>query len=70
MYLRIEDSDYPFALGLLIPSLTINSSDKNWKLADVVSNPEIMYKQISLKDFSIFFDCSKDMTSIDKILEK
>lgn len=68
VYIRIEDPDYPFALGVLIPSIILNNVNKKWEKVETVSNNDVLNKQISLINFSIFLDCEKELTSIDEIL--
>lgn len=58
IYLRMEDPIYPYALGVLLPSIEITTTDKDWQQVEKVMNPEIMFKNIKVKDFQVFMDVS------------
>jgi hypothetical protein len=68
VYLRIEDP-YPFALGILIPSVTVRTADSSWQVVQNVKKPEIAYKIIRIEDFSIFMERDAKEVSIDAILD-
>jgi|LauGreDrversion4_2_1035121.scaffolds.fasta_scaffold38019_1 hypothetical protein len=67
VYLRIEDS-YPFALGILIPSITMKTADQDWKIGQKNPNTEIAFKVVRIEGFSIFMERDPDEACIDKIL--
>ena len=66
----MEDPDYPYAMGVLLPSIDVNTTDKNWKEIDKIKcDPEIMFKNISVKDFQIFLERNHVLSRIDKIIK-
>jgi hypothetical protein len=69
VYFRIEDPDYSFALGILIPELSLATCDQNWDNIKVVKDPNNIYKQVRLQNLSVFLDRDNDLCSIDKILD-
>jgi hypothetical protein len=46
IYFRLEDPDYPYAFGVLLPSIQVTTTDKDWQTVDKVTDPEIMFKSI------------------------
>lgn len=70
VYIRIEDPDFPFALGILIPSINVESADKLWNIiTKACENPSIFYKNINVLGFSIFLETQKEAARIDEILK-
>jgi hypothetical protein len=71
VYLRIEDP-YPFALGIILPRVTVRSADRNWCMLDdgyKNDNPEIAYKSVRIEDFAIFMERDATEVSIDEMIE-
>ena len=69
MYFRLEDPDLPFAMGVLVPTIAVESADKIWNIiTHVLENPSIMYKRIIVKGVSIFIERDKTLSSIDAIV--
>ena len=68
MYLRIEDP-YPFALGLIIPSITVRTADRDWKVVPSKEKPEIAFKIVRIEDFSVFMERDLGEVSIDEIID-
>lgn len=56
VYFRIEDPTYPLSIGLLLPSLEVKTCDKDWTAVEKSPVPCVMFKQIEIKDFSIFIN--------------
>ncbi len=54
----MEDPLYPYALGVLLPSIEVTTTNKEWEPVEKVLNPEIMFKTIQVKDFQVFMDVS------------
>ncbi len=67
MYLRIEDS-YPFALGVLIPSITVETANQKWELNQKNENSELAFKVLRIEGFSIFMERDPEEAIIDKVL--
>jgi hypothetical protein len=65
--LRIEDP-YPFALGILIPSITLQTANENWEIGKKNSNTELAFKVVRIEGFSIFMERDPDEVSINKII--
>jgi hypothetical protein len=65
--LRIEDP-YPFALGLLIPSITLRTANETWKVDEKNANTELAFKIVRIEGFSIFMERDPDEVSIDRII--
>lgn len=57
VYVRIEDP-YPFALGILIPSITVSTSDSRYNTQGNLKNdrPEIAFKVARIEGLSIFME--------------
>jgi hypothetical protein len=62
--LRIEDP-YPFALGLLIPSITLKTANETWKVNEKNANTELAFKIVRIEGFSIFMERDPEEVSID-----
>ena len=56
IYLRIEDPDYPFAMGVVLPNIKVETADKNWNRVSKALDPQIIFKTILIKNFSIFLE--------------
>ena len=76
VYFRIEDPLYPLAIGMLLPSLEVQTCDKSWSVVEKSADPSIMFKSIEIKDFSIFInpylnqsDTNLEMKGIDAMLD-
>ncbi|CDW72111.1 UNKNOWN [Stylonychia lemnae] len=69
IYLRMEDPEYPYALGVLLPSIQVDTTDRFWNKIDLVKDPEIMFKNIKIQDFQIFLENDKENSQIDKIIK-
>lgn len=69
VYLRIEDP-YPFALGILIPFITVRTSDSNYNTDMKASKdrPEIAFKVARIDGLSIFMERDKGEVNIDDII--
>lgn len=71
IYIRLEDPSFPFAMGILIPSIAVESADKVWNIiTHVLENPSIMYKRIIVKGISIFLERDPVLSSIDEIIKQ
>jgi hypothetical protein len=69
VYLRIEDP-YPFALGVLLTSITVRTADESWNIIDAVKEKaEIGYKAVKIEGFSIFMERDEHEVSIDEIIK-
>lgn len=67
IYIRIEMPEYEFSLGVLLPSIQVSTTDKDWNVVEKVENPEILHKSIQVQNISIFLDYNKDTYSLDDI---
>jgi Vacuolar sorting-associated protein 13, N-terminal len=70
VYVRIEDP-YPFALGILIPSITVSTSDSNYRTdSNDLKNdrPEIAFKVARIDGLSIFMERDQGEVNIDDII--
>ena len=67
VYLRIEDP-YPFALGVLIPSISVKTADRGFNVVSHVERPEIAFKIVRIEDLSIFMERDEGEVSIDSII--
>lgn len=67
VYLRIEDP-YPFALGVLIPSISVKTADRAFNVVSHVERPEIAFKIVRIEDLSIFMERDEGEVSIDSII--
>ena len=65
--MRIEDP-YPFALGLLIPSITLKTANETWKVNEKNANTELAFKIVRIEGFSIFMERDPEEVSIDRII--
>ena len=69
IYVRIEMPEYEFSLGVLLPSIHVSTTDKEWNIVDKVSNPEILHKSIQVQNISLFLDHDSETYSLDNIYE-
>jgi Vacuolar sorting-associated protein 13, N-terminal len=69
VYVRIEDP-YPFALGILIPSITVSTSDSHYKTEGILKNdrPEIAFKVARIDGLSIFMERDLGEVNIDDLI--
>ena len=69
VYLRIEDP-YPFALGILIPSITVRTADPNYNIEGKLDSnrPEIAFKVARINGLSIFMERDEGEVKIDDII--
>lgn len=69
VYVRIEDP-YPFALGILIPSITVRTADSTYNTDAKASKdrPEIAFKVARIDGLSIFMERDKGEVNIDDII--
>ncbi|KAK8883460.1 hypothetical protein M9Y10_042546 [Tritrichomonas musculus] len=66
IHLRIEfpcDSK-PIIIGFSIPEITFQTVDENGKPVHSIQHPKFVRKELTIKDFSIYFDTSEDMMDI------
>lgn len=48
-------------MGVLLPSINIETTDKDWNIIDLVKgDPEIMHKIIQVNEFQIFMECDNE----------
>ncbi len=69
VYVRIEDP-YPFALGILIPSITVSTTDSHYKTDGNLKNdrPEIAFKVARIDGLSIFMERDLGEVNIDDVI--
>lgn len=65
--MRIEDP-YPFALGLLIPSITLKTANESWQANEKNTYTELAFKIVRIEGFSIFMERDPEEVSIDRII--
>lgn len=68
VYVRIEDP-YPFALGIILPKVTVRSADSKWNADHKNEKPEVAFKIVRVEDFAIFMERDETEVSIDQIIE-
>lgn len=68
IYFRMEDPGYPYAFGVLLPAITIITTDKDWNKVSDVEDPEIMYKTVQIQDFQVFMIRNHTLSQIDKVM--
>lgn len=70
VYIRMEDPDMPYALGVLVPSIAVESADKIWNvITHVLENPSVMFKRVVVKDIQVFLERDPILSSIDRIVQ-
>lgn len=65
IYVRYEDSTSPFAIGLNLERLAIQTCNKNWQ-AEYINDCEITYKLIAIRNFSVYCDFNIQDCRIDE----
>jgi hypothetical protein len=68
-YIRIEDPEFPYALGILFHDIGVKTCDENWNVVNFLRHPEYMWKSVYLNDFSLFLDREKERCDIDRVLK-
>ena len=69
IYVRFEETDLKFSMGLLIPRVVGYSVDSTWNKVERVIYTAVMYKKMTIEDVSLFVNYGEKFSSIDQILD-
>ena len=68
VYVRFEDEALEFSIGMLIPSISLKSTDKDFNPIQNIIDTAILFKRINIDDVSLFVNHGSSFRSIRKIL--
>ena len=68
IYIRFEETDLKFSMGLLIPKVEGYSVDSAWNKVERVVSAAVMYKKMTIQDVSLFVNYGEKFASIDQLL--